>query len=341
MKILMSHSKNASLLAPQYFEAFRSMGIIVEGFFHMDYIPKLTIAGRIIHRIYPQLWWNEINDKLLYHASVFKPDIILIFKGMEIYPSTFKTLRDRGIKLVNYNPDHPYEYISRGSGNHNVLNSISLFHTYITYSMNIAADFRKRFPEIPVAVLPFGYSLTASEYYKISIEKEVHRICFIGYADRQRARVIQSLLRHDLEVDVYGPGWSSYFSDKVPGLQIYPAVNGLQYYDQLRRYRVQLNLFRRHNEHSHNMRSFEVPAAGGIMLAPDSKEHRLFFRDRKEVFLYESESDIPQIVRYIMQLSEQQANEIRWKARERSVQSGYDYPSRAVTLLNILRNITH
>lgn len=341
MKILMSHSRNASLLAPQYFEAFSRMGILVKGFYHTDYLETLPVSGKIVHRLFPKLWWNAINKDLVHQATVFEPDMVLIFKGMEIYPKTLQALRNRGILLVNYNPDHPYDYVSRGSGNFNVLSSIEQYHTYITYSNTIASDFRRKYPEIPIAVLPFGYSLTDAEYEEISDETEIKRPCFIGYADRQRALVIESLLRQDIAVDVYGPGWSSFFTKKVPGLIINPAVSGVQYYKQLRRYRVQLNLFRNHNAHSHNMRSFEVPAAGGIMLAPDSREHRSFFEAGKEVFLYNAESEIPGVVHEILHLSDEKANAIRENARRRSVESGYDYPSRAVIFLNILRNITH
>ena len=39
-----------------------------------------------------------------------------------------------------------------------------------------------------------------------------------------------------------------------------------------------------HNPDSHNMRSFEVPGVGGIMVAPDTKEHRIFFEVGKEIF---------------------------------------------------------
>lgn len=341
MKILMSHSRNATLLAPQYFEAFKRMGIVVKGFCHSDFTETLSVTGKIVHRLFPQLWWTAINKDLIHQATVFKPDIILIFKGMELYPQTLQTLRNRGILLVNYNPDHPYEYVSRGSGNTNVLNSIEQYHTYITYSDTIACEFRKKYPDIPVEVLPFGYSLTDAEYNEISNESEINRPCFIGFADRQRALVIERLLKQGIAVDVYGTGWSSFFTKKINGLNINPSVSGVQYYRQLRRYRVQLNLFRNHNTHAHNMRSFEVPAAGGIMLAPNSREHSSFFEAGKEVFLYNAESEIPVMAHEILQLSDEQANAIRENARKRSVESGYDYPSRAVTFLNILRNITH
>ena len=54
-------------------------------------------------------------------------------------------------------------------------------------------------------------------------------------------------------------------------------VESSDFWKVLRKYRVQLNLMRPHNLDSHNMRSIEVPAVGGIGLFPDTPDHERFF----------------------------------------------------------------
>ena len=49
-----------------------------------------------------------INFKLKKQISKEKPDIVWVFKGMEIYPSTLRWIRAQKIKLINYNPDNPF-----------------------------------------------------------------------------------------------------------------------------------------------------------------------------------------------------------------------------------------
>jgi len=47
------------------------------------------------------------------------------------------------------------------------------------------------------------------------------------------------------------------------------------------------------------MRSFDIPGVGGIMLAPRTADHQLYFEDGKEVFLFK---DIGECVKSIQEL---------------------------------------
>ncbi len=332
----MSFSFQQNALERIYFESFKKFNVQVSGFNHAAYSHDNTIKGKIMHRLYPEFYWDSANKKLLEAAEDDKPDILLIFKGMDIYPTTLCRLRDWGIKLVNYNPDHPFTYVSRGSGNRNVLSSIPFFDLHLTYSTDIAASFNKKYPDKKIEIVPFGFKLSDEEYAEFHADEEIMRACFIGYADRERASVVRKILDHGLELDVYGNEWVRYFPKPSSLLRIFPAESGIDYYRTMHRYRVQLNLFRGHNVNAHNMRSFEVPAAGGVMLAPDTPEHRKFFIESSEIFLYRTVEDIPEVISCILQLSDHETSNIRNNARSRSVNSGYDYDSRARVFLSKL-----
>ncbi len=94
-----------------------------------------------------------------------------------------------------------------------------------------------------------------------------------------------------------------------------------------------------HNEDSHNMRTFETPGVGGIMLAPDTTEHRMFFEEGKEAFLFKEVNDCIEKIKKIMNLSYDNAMKVREAARSRSLNSGYDYRSRTEQALRALKNL--
>jgi hypothetical protein len=73
--------------------------------------------NRIIYKLGFSTVIKRINKKLLEYVKSNKFDAILVFKGMEIYPQTLEKLKQRGIVLFNYNPDHPFEFFGTGSGN--------------------------------------------------------------------------------------------------------------------------------------------------------------------------------------------------------------------------------
>ena len=85
---------------------------------------------------------------------------------------------------------------------------------------------------------------------------------------------------------------------------------------------------------------FEVPAVGGIMLAPDSPEHRAFFEIGKEIFVYQNKTDLIEQAKYILSLSPDAAEEIRKNARQKSLEAGYAYEDRAKQLYESLMKLT-
>ncbi|WP_260583174.1 glycosyltransferase [Sphingopyxis sp. PET50] len=107
----------------------------------------------------------------------------------------------------------------------------------------------------------------------------------------------------------------------------------------LRRYRFQLNLFRPHNEGSHNLRSFEVPAVGGISLGPDSPEHRDFFIADRDAFYFSDAEGMLAEARKLLALPADEAEAIRGAARARTVALRSHFDDRARVMLAALTEL--
>lgn len=270
---------------------------------------------------------QKIGRELIAKAEASQPDVIWVFKGMRILPSVLKELKSKGFFLANYNPDHPFLFSSRGSGNANVTGSIGLYDLHFCYSREVQRKIESE-NGIQTAFLPFGYELPEAVFQKATKAPEILRACFIGNPDPIRAKYLAVLAKNDVPLDVYGHGWEKHLVTSA-NLQIHDAVYGELFWEKMRAYRVQINIFRPHNEGSHNMRSFEVPAVGGIMLAPESPEHRQFFSAGAEVFLYRNEAELIDTTKEILSLPSAEAAEVRRKAREKSLEAGYDYEHRA------------
>jgi hypothetical protein len=291
---------------------------------------------RLLRRAAPRKAFWDANVKLIKAAATYQPSVVWVFKGMEVFPDTLRILRDRGITLINYNPDHPFNFFSRGSGNDFIRRSIPYYHLHITYSKRIAKELKAYCPNARVAVIPFGHDVSDYVFDQISSEKEIVRACFLGSPDRHRQRQIMSLVEAGIATDVYGPRWER-FLKPCSSLHLHGAVRGGAMLRTLRRYRLQLNFFRPHNADSHNMRSFEVPACGGIMLAEDSVEHRDFFENRKEAFFFASAREMIELAREILAMPGEVICQIRDAARKRCVACGYSYRTRARAALDIIK----
>jgi hypothetical protein len=300
--------------------------------------PPITLRERALRLLAPAHGFPEYNSILLAEASAQQPNVVWIFKGMEVYPNTLRTLRRQGAMLVNYNPDHPFRFFSRGSGNANVIRGIAEYDLHLSYSRRIARELVEYRPGTHVAVVPFGHDVSDAQFEQIDSEDEIVKVCFLGNPDSHRARSITQLAQSGIPIDVYGERWDRYLKP-TPLVRINGAVRGEDMLRTLRRYRVQLNFFRPHNVDSHNMRSFEVPACGGIMLAEDSTEHREFFESGSEAFFFRSIEEMVGLARHLLMLAEADAQVIRRAARRRSVHSGYFYSDRARAAFQAIREV--
>jgi spore maturation protein CgeB len=332
MKVLIIGSNSVFAIENFYARYMKQSGIVVDhyaaqqafyNYYNQGYIQKL------LFRFGLSSIYQQINNAILQKAELFKPDIVWVFKGMEIYPQTLQALRKAGIKLVNYNPDNPFIFTGRGSGNKNVINSISLYDLHFSYNHEIKEKLITDY-KVPVKDLPFGFDISQELYNDCKQTTEIVKPCFLGNPDEQRVSFLEKIA-HKVPLDVYGNNWERF--TKHPNITIFPEVSGLEFWKTLRKYRVQINLLRIHNEDSHNMRTFEVPAIGGIMLAPATKEHKGFFENEKEVFLYNNIEDCILLLYKIMAMEVSESEEIRKSARTASLQKGYSYESRCTDVI--------
>jgi spore maturation protein CgeB len=264
----------------------------------------------------------------------WKPDVLWVFKGMEISPELLKWIRKSGILLVNYNPDNPFIFTGSGSGNKNVARSIACYDLHFTYDRDISRQLKEEF-NVRTALLPFGFDLSEELFQQCRDATEIVKACFLGNPDSKRAQFLNSLAEEGIDLDVYGHGWNRFL--KHPNIKTYPPVYGAEFWKTLRRYRVQLNLMRIHNLHSHNMRSFEIPGVGGIGLYPDTFDHRTYFTPGQHVFLFKNEQECASAINDLLKLPADSIDIIRQQARLHSISKGYTYHDKAKQALSQIK----
>lgn len=275
----------------------------------------------------------KINRQFIMKVEELKPDCIFVFKGMELFPESLQWAKQRNVKLVNYNPDNPFIFSSRGSGNINVKNSIALYDLHLTYHKEVKREIDNTF-HITTEILPFGFDVADELLIKCEEQDEVIKACFLGNPDRYRGRFLQQLAAKGIELDVYGNNWNKFVDHS--NIKIFGPVMADDFWLTLRKYRVQLNLSRPHTLDTHNMRSFEIPGIGGIQLAPQTTDHQTYFENGKEIFLYTDVDDCSAQVKKILDMQYNEADKIRNQARQRSLESHYSYRDRAALALKYI-----
>jgi spore maturation protein CgeB len=327
MRILIVGADYQWAIENHFVKHFSGLGSTVELFpaqrYFYEYYYK-NIVTKLICRLGLSRIYKEINANLLKRIEDFQPNVVFVFKGMEVLPETLINLKRAGIKLVNYNPDNPFIFSGYGSGNKNVSESLMLYDLHLTYNLEILEKLKSM--QLKSEFFPFAFEEGIDQAPKLIEVAEVLKPCFLGNPDKNRVKFLNQLAVRGIKLDVYGNDWAKNTINS--NITAYPPVYGDEMITVLRKYRVQLNLMRIHNLNSHNMRSLEIPGHGGIQLAPITVEHEMLFNEGKEIFLYNDVDDCVAQINKLLSISFGESLEIRNKAQT-TAQSNHTYKQRS------------
>ncbi len=326
MKVLIVGNNKNGAIELYYYKYLKDFGVDIALFpiaVMVDAYIKQHFYKKVLRKLGFTFIYRKFNRVLLNEIQQSKPDIVWIFKGVEIVPETLEAIKNQNIKIVNYNPDHPFKRTFSSHGGKNIEISVPFYDLHFCYSHELCLEIRQRF-NIPTVYLPFGFELSEDEFDMIKNIPETQKVGFIGNPDKERVRIIKLLASNKIPVDVYGYGWNKWLKNDA-FITIYNGIEGIDFWKAVRKYRVNINIFRPHNVGSHNMRTFEIPACGGIMLAPESMEHSEFFEVGKSIFNYFNDEDLVAKCKFILELPKEEADKIRRFAREASVSNDYSY----------------
>jgi spore maturation protein CgeB len=295
---------------------------------HYDFYYKSPVHKALVRLGLTRLQSN-IQKRLLAELYGQFFDLIWVFKGMELTPQTLQTLKKQTTRLINFNPDNPFIFSGKGSGNKNITKSIHLYDEHFTYDHEVKSRIESEFG-LKCTLVTFGFDNEVISTEELNEVEEIKAVCFVGNPDAYRSKILQEILNHGLPLHVFGHDWQKNL--KHPNLTIHGAVYEKDYYKTLRKYRVQLNIMRVHNLDSHNMRSIEVPGCGGIMLAPRTKDHEAFFPEGKEAFYYNDVKELVEQTDRILGLGDIDAGTLRMKASSR-VESKFSYTKLTSTFI--------
>lgn len=345
IRLLLLGAFNEGALENFYLKGFRREGVEV---FTFDIISPYFKAlhqntfNKIINRISPDVFYKPINTALIQFLENQVYDVILVFKGMELFPDTISLLKSRTHILANYNPDHPFTFWSAGSGNKNVRDSIKLYDLHFSYSKRITGQLQEQF-EAQAYCIPFGYDSDCKIGKVESTYRFENKFLFIGAYDRERAQYLDAT--RSMQLNIYGDiawdkrNWAKPFLRKA---FMHKKLYNEEYTEAISTSKGVINLLRPQNmqEDSHNMRTFEVPGFGGVLIAQRTVEQMEYFKEDTEAVFFDSTEELKDKLSFLDR-NPLVGEQIKINAVKRSVSGNYSYNERSKQLLDVLKSYLH
>jgi hypothetical protein len=232
------------------------------------------LGGRRPYRL------RAFSDRLRRELTVELPRYLIAVGSAPITADALRALRGMGVCCITYATDDPWNPVHRASWH---LEALPIYNAVFSPRRSNLDDFR-RLRCANVYYLPFAYDeRTCGIAGGPPPAGAAETVLFVGGADRDRAQFFSAFLQHGPRPTLVGGYWERYAHTRRLSI-------GIRIGEELHRLTacaaVNLCLVRRSNRDGHVMRSFEIPACGGFMIAEETEEHRDLFGPEGERVLY-------------------------------------------------------
>jgi hypothetical protein len=292
-------------LAESYARAFGQLGHEVIRFdSDQAYFEAAWYArNRWTRRLLRPVLWNRLNRRTVEVVRSRRPDLVWIGKGPYLHTETVHCLRsEEGLPVVNYYPDNPYCGVPldprKTSAQRRDLIPVLREYTRV-YTWDKQLVKRLESDGVHAAYVPFAADATV--YRPMRAERctecrsAPHAVVFVGQHDAKRQRDLGMIRAH--QVGLWGARWrraARRFNGRhvIHAAPAFGSACALLYGAA----EVSLNVVNDLNMPGHNMRTFEIPASGGVMVSTYTAEQAEFFPEGEAAWYYRHPADLDDII---------------------------------------------
>jgi spore maturation protein CgeB len=243
--------------------------------------PRLLAVAywRLAHHRPPRL--RQYAKGLVNECLKTGATVVLSTGIAPVTPRALIELKRAGIPVLNYLTDDPW------NPNHFApwfLKTLPYYDKVFSTRRANLEDLRQNGARC-VSFLPFAYR---PELHTLAPQPGERNgsgpdVVFVGAADKDRVPFMSALAKAGFRLGLYGGFWDRYPETRPYASGLLPAADVKT---AIAKGKVALCLVRRANRDGHSMRSFEIPAMSGCMLAENTEEHREIFGEDGSSVLY-------------------------------------------------------
>lgn len=238
-------------------------------------------------------------ERLQRKISEIDPDLVFIIKGYELDRALVKSLGEcSDAVLANWNPDNPFMFRSEAHRASNYLDALPAYDLVFIWGDFLFERLREEGAS-DIRFLPFAAD-PRIHYPADPDPKYESEIIFLGHWSEKRQQVVEALT--DFDLAVYGDKWlrKNLLNAEVRKCVKGKPVRGESYSVAMASADLVLNVVADHAGPEHNMRTFEIPAAGRAMLTNRTEGQERFFTDGEEAIMYNDPEQLPELVKHYL-----------------------------------------
>ena len=282
----------------------------------------------------------RVGRSLIQEAREYRPDVVLVLRGEILRPDTIAALKlVSGASVAAWWVDDPFRLKGQWSWR-NLVHCLPLYDRVFVFDHYYLGPLKEcgveRTSFLPCAADPALYHPQAVAESERSLYEAT--VSLVGVYFESRGRVVEGLVKEP-GLRIWGPGWASFLisqlgeegRNRFQGEELSPDQVSKVYTASA----VNLN---GHHAQSRwgglNTRAFEIPAAGGFQLMDHVRGMEELLEPGREVAVYETAEQVPELVQRYLKDSEGRARIAR--AGHERVLAQHTYRHRMMRVLDSL-----
>jgi len=254
-------------------------------------------------------------------ATKLDVDAVLVMKGYDLSQERLKRIQHATDSvLCNWNPDNPYKIRSEERIATDYLDTLPAYDIVFTWGEFLLDRLREDGAD-DVRHLPFAHD--PQFHHPAEPNNEYNcEVTFLGHYSSKRERHLSPLT--DLNFQLRGNMWRwKCFDLSLRRCYRGAALGHPSYTHAMASADIVVNVVADHNLPEHNMRTFEVPASGSLMVTTRSEGQQRYFPDENACLMYDDPAELRDIVaQYLDDDEEREA--IAASGRERVKEQTYE-----------------
>lgn len=312
MKIIIAGDWLHPMYENSWSESLNKSGHEVIKFTFLNLISNIIIKFEVKYSI-PLFYIYKLNRKLYNNVINEKPEILLIWLGTQILPSTLAKIRKQtNTKIISYIHDDPFSHIySRNSPKHHKYYWRTLINGLKYYNLNC---FSKELNVIESYNFGSKNSVVLRQFFTPSIHRPLKltisdiyiyqcEVAFAGhYESDGRDIYIKYLVDNGIKVNLYGDSsWDFIdFSNWPKNFKKMNRMSGNEYTKALNGAVFCLCFMSKLNRDKYTTRCFEIPACASILVAERTKELENIYRENEEIILFNNKKELLHKIKYLL-----------------------------------------
>jgi len=268
---------------------------VVDEFYFISLQTKKKF-NKILERFIRPFQVTEYNEAIKKKINVFKPDVLFVYKGVFVLPSTLLYAREQGCKLALFYPD-----VSMTNHGSNIPKAIPLYDVIFTTKTFGITDMQKMFGVNNAHFIRHGFDPDIHRKLNLQAEGKDFNcdVSFIGtYSPKKElwlARIKKNLPGIDLKI--WGEQWSKATDPVLKDAIQYKAIVGDLYAMAIQSSKINLGILSEAVFGSSfgdfiTSRTFHIPGSAGFMLHERNAESVLYFEEDKEAGFFDGPEEM-------------------------------------------------